>query len=107
MNEIKNKTIIYAIIATFVSLTFNQIKIDATTASEQYFYENLFKMSIKYKNYVDVFFDEYVRKFSKHRSNDHVIKTNDANISFEFLYNLSIMKLKTLREYFDDLLTKN
>ena len=74
MNEIRQRTIIYAIITTFASLTFSKIEINATTALEQYFYENSFEMSAEYKNFVDVFFDKNVKKLSKHWSNDRVIK---------------------------------
>ena len=107
INERNEKKItIYTMITLSISMTFRQIKIDATKTSKQYFYEKSIEMSNEYKNFVNVFSDKKIKTLFEHRFNDHVIKINDVNILFKFLYNLLIVKLKTLREYLNDQLTK-
>ena len=107
IKKMKKKITIYAVIVISASVTLNSIKIDVASTSNTYFYEESSKMFAKYKNFADVFFNEKIKKFFEHRFDDHVIKTNDTNIFFYFLYNLSVVKLKTLRDYLNDLLTKN
>ena len=107
IKKMKKKITIYIVIIISISVTFNSIKINAASTSNTYFYEEFSKVFAKYKNFANVFFDEKIKNFFKHQFDDHVIKTNDANIFFNFLYNLSVVKLKTLRDYLNDLLTKN
>ena len=106
IKKMKKKITIYTVIIISIFVTFNSIKIDAASTSNTYFYEEFSKMFAKYKNFANVFFDEKIKKIFEHRFDDYVIKTNNANIFFDFLYNLSIVKLKTLRDYLNDLLTK-
>ena len=57
-------------------------------------------------NYTDVFSKKNAEKLSEHKEGDYIIKLNEQNSSFEFLYNLSSLELKTLWEYFNDALIK-
>ena len=47
-------------------------------------------------DYTDVFFKKNAEKFSEHKESDHVIKLNEQDSSFESLYNLLSLELKTL-----------
>ena len=60
----------------------------------------------KITDYIDVFFKKNAKKLPEHEEDDHVIELNKQNSSFESLYNLSSLKLKTLQKYFNDALTK-
>ena len=57
-------------------------------------------------DYTDVFFKENTEKLSEHKEGNHVIELNEQDSSFEFLYNLLNLKLKTLWEYLNDALMK-
>ena len=45
-------------------------------------------------------------KLPEHEEGDHVIKLNEQDFLFKFLYNLSSLKLKTLQEYLNNTLMK-
>ncbi len=60
---------------------------------------------IELKKYEDVFSTEYVNKLLLHEDHDHAIKIT-AKSSYKLLYNLSNIKLTTLRQYLDDVLAK-
>ena len=60
----------------------------------------------KIADYTDVFFKENARKLPEHEKGDHIIKLNEQNPSFEPLYNLLNLKLKTLWEYLNNALVK-
>ncbi len=69
---------------------------------------NAFKtqtLLIKLKEYEDVFLTESVNKLLLHEDHDHAIEIT-AESSYESLYNLLNTKLATLRQYLDDVLTK-
>jgi hypothetical protein len=69
--------------------------------------ENKHKLFEKYQDFANVFNKANVDKLSKHDSQNHAIKTiENKSFSFESIYNLSIIKLKTLREYLDEHLKK-
>jgi hypothetical protein len=69
--------------------------------------ENEHKLSEKYQNFADVFNKTNVDKLSEHDSQNHAIETiKNKLFSFESIYNLSIIELKTLREYLDEHLKK-
>ena len=63
-------------------------------------------LSEKIKNYKKMFFNENVEKFSFYEMQNHVIKLNDNDSSYELLYNLLTLKLKAFWEYLDNALTK-
>jgi len=60
---------------------------------------------IELKKYEDVFSTENVNKLLWHEDHDHAIKIT-AKSSYKLLYNLSNIKLTTLRQYLDDVLAK-
>ena len=64
------------------------------------------KVSSKYQNYADVFDETDANELSKHRSHDHAIETKNKIFFFEFIYNLFITELETLRKYLNDNLKK-
>ena len=47
-------------------------------------------------DYINVFFKKNAEKLPEYEGNNHVIKLNEQDFSFEFLYNLLSLKLKTL-----------
>ena len=63
-------------------------------------------ISFKYQTYVNVFDKIDANKLLKHKSHDHAIETKNKILFFEFLYNLSIIELETLRIYLNDNLKK-
>jgi len=60
---------------------------------------------IELKKYEDVFSTENVNKLLLHEDHDHAIKIT-AKSSYKLLYNLSNIKLTTLRQHLDDVLAK-
>ena len=70
--------------------------------------ENVTALMIFYKiiNYTNVFFKENAEKLLKHEKGDYAIELNEQDSSFKSLYNLSSLKLKTLQEYLNNILTK-
>ena len=56
------------------------------------------KFSSKYQNYASVFDEIDANKLSKHRFHDHAIETKNKILFFEFIYNLSITELETLKK---------
>jgi hypothetical protein len=69
--------------------------------------ENEYKLSKKYQDFANVFNKTNVDKLFKHDSQNHVIKTiENKSSSFELIYNLLIIELKTLCEYLDEHLKK-
>ena len=64
------------------------------------------KFSFKYQNYTNVFDEIDANKLSEHRSHDHAIETKNKFFFFEFIYNLFIIELETLKKYLNDNLKK-
>ncbi len=60
---------------------------------------------VELKEYKDVFLTESVDKLLLHEDHDHAIEIT-AKLLYESLYNLSNIKLATLRQYLDDILAK-
>jgi hypothetical protein len=60
----------------------------------------------KYKNFANVFDKINANKLFEHDSQDHAINTKNKMFSFESMYNLSMIELELLKEYFDEFLTK-
>ncbi len=60
---------------------------------------------VKLKEYKDVFSTESVNKLLLHENHDHAIEIT-AKLSYESLYNLLNTELATLRQYSNDVLTK-
>ena len=60
----------------------------------------------KVVSYTNVFFKKNTEKLSEYKKNDYIIKLNEQDSSFELLYNLLSLKLKTLQEYLNNALAK-
>jgi len=60
---------------------------------------------IELKEYKDVFSTESVDRLSLHEEHDHAIEII-AESSYDLLYNLLNIKLATLKQYLNDVLTK-
>ena len=60
---------------------------------------------VELKEYEDVFLTESADKLSLHENHDHAIEIT-AKSSYESLYNLSNIKLMTLKQYLNDILVK-
>ena len=56
--------------------------------------------------YTDVFFKKNAEKLSEHEKGNYIIKLNEQDPSFESLYNLLSLKLKTFQEYLNNALAK-
>ena len=61
------------------------------------------KVSVKYSDFVDVFFSDLVSKLPKHtRINDHAIKlVNSQQLSYGSIYSLGLVKLEILKAYIE------
>jgi hypothetical protein len=69
--------------------------------------ENEHKLFKKYSDFANVFDKMNVDKLFKYDFQNYAIETIENKLfSFELIYNLSIIKLKTLREYLDEHLKK-
>ena len=70
--------------------------------------ENITVLIIFYEviSYTDMFFKKNVKKLLEYKKDNYIIKLNEQNSSFEFLYNLLSLKLKTFQEYFNNALMK-
>jgi len=69
---------------------------------------NAFEMQILFielKEYEDVFSTKSVNRLSLHEEHDHAIEIIAESL-YNLLYNLSNMKLATLRQYLDNVLIK-
>ena len=64
----------------------------------------IFKKFVKFQNQ---FSKKLIKNLTIHENCDHVIDIKNNEFFSNFLYNLSNTKLITLRNYFDDVLTKN
>ncbi len=64
------------------------------------------KILEKYKDFANVFDKINANKLLEHDSQDHAINTKNKMFSFESMYNLSMIELELLKEYFDEFLTK-
>ena len=53
-------------------------------------------------NCINVFDEIDANKLSKHRFHDHVIETKNKIFSFEFIYNLFIIKFEIFKKYLND-----
>ena len=62
---------------------------------------------IEYAIYIDIFSNKKTERLLLYKQNNYVIDLNRKNFLYKFLYNLSIYELKELRDYLNDILTKN
>jgi hypothetical protein len=60
----------------------------------------------KYKDFADVFDKINANKLLKYNSQDHAINTKNKMLSFESMYNLSMIELELFKKYLDKFLTK-
>ncbi len=60
----------------------------------------------KYKDFANVFDKINADKLFKHDSQNHTINTKNKMLSFESIYNLSMIELELFKKYFDEFLTK-
>jgi hypothetical protein len=60
----------------------------------------------KYKDFADVFDKINVDKLLEHDSQDHAINTKNKMLSFESVYNLSMIEFELFKKYFDEFLIK-
>ena len=64
-------------------------------------------LSIKYAVYIDIFSNKKTERLLLYKQNNHAINLNKKDPLYKSLYNLLIYKLKKLRDYLNDILTKN
>jgi hypothetical protein len=66
------------------------------------------EISSQYVAFQNIFFEVKTHKFSKHDSQNHVIEIlSNRDFFFDFIYNLSAIKLKILKNYIDEYMKKN
>ncbi len=105
---LQDKFTVYAFIMINVvkeSIVEHQVKAINNVMS---YITNVFKMQtlfVELKKYEDVFSTKNANKLSLHEDHDHAIEIT-AKSSYESLYNLSNTELMTLRQYLNDVLTK-
>ena len=63
-------------------------------------------MLIKLNNYINIFHKEFIGKLLLNRLKDYIIKINNKNLLYRFLYNLFIRKLEVLYQYLNKILEK-
>jgi hypothetical protein len=68
--------------------------------------KSLKKILKKYKDFADVFDKINVDKLLEHDSQDHTIDTKNKMLSFESIYNISMIELELFKKYLDEFLTK-
>ena len=64
-------------------------------------------LSIEYAVYTDIFSNKKIKRLLLYKQNNHAIDLNKKNLLYKSLYNLLIYELKELRDYLNDVLTKN
>jgi hypothetical protein len=64
------------------------------------------KIFEKYKDFVNVFDKININKLFEHDSQNHAINTKKKMLSFESMYNLSMIELELFKQYLDKFLTK-
>ena len=69
--------------------------------------DETFAIFQKFVKFQDQFFKKLIKSLTTHKNCDHAIDIKNNQFLYDFLYNLSNTKLIALREYFDDVLTKN
>jgi hypothetical protein len=66
------------------------------------------EISFQYVTFQNIFFEIKAYKFSKHDFHDYVIEIlSNREFFFDFIYNLSAIKLKSLKNYIDEYMKKN
>lgn len=100
---LKKSTLVYAIFAQFET-TLIRVKIVKTTLNERNNFE--FEISVKFKDFENVFSKKQTNIFASYQINNYIIEIENKELSYSFLYNLSMKKLKTLREYINFALKK-
>ena len=68
---------------------------------------DMFKLFIKLIKYINVFFKENAKKFLSHEFKNHAINLNENNFSYKLIYSLSIIKLRILQKYSNNILIKS
>ena len=64
-------------------------------------------LSIEYAIYIDIFSNKEIKRLLLYKQSDHAINLNRKNPLYKSLYNLLIYELKKLRDYLNNVLTKN
>ena len=64
-------------------------------------------LSIEYAVYIDIFSNKKIKRLLLYKQNNYAINLNKKDSLYKSLYNLSIYELKKLRDYLDDILTKD
>ena len=84
------------------AFVFQYDNISATMMTTIFDEKNEKIISFKYSNYADVFDKIDANKLSKYKCHDYAIETKNKISFFEFIYNLFIIELKTLRKYLNN-----
>jgi hypothetical protein len=106
--KINHHDFIYIVIIQ--SYKFNtKVKINVVSIFVESVDDSAKKILFKFKEFNDVFSLKNEKILTSHKENvDHVIELkNNKQSSYEFFYNLFNFELKTLRLYFDDVLTRD
>ena len=64
-------------------------------------------LSTEYVIYINIFSNKEIKYLLLYKQNNHVINLNKKDPLYKSLYNLLIYELKELRDYLNDVLTKN
>ena len=69
--------------------------------------DETFAISQKFVKFQNQFFKKLIKNLTTHKNCDHAIDIKNNEFFYDFLYNLLNTNLIALREYLDDVLTKN
>ena len=100
---------LYAIITAFIAFSHEKQSVHVNVIRERIDsnIDETFAIFQKFVKFQNQFFKKLIKNLTTHKNCDHAIDIKNNEFFYDFLYNLSNTKLIALREYFDDVLTKN
>ena len=100
---------LYAIITTFITFSHEKqsVYINVIRKRIDLNIDKTFAIFQKFVKFQNQFFKKLIKNLTTHKNCNHAIDIKNNNFFYDFLYNLLNTKLIALREYFNDILTKN
>ena len=100
---------LYTIMTVFITFWHEKQNVHVNAIREKINYNidetfAIFSIFVKFRNQS---FKKLIKNLTTHKNCNHVIDIKNNEFFYNFLYTLSNTKLIALREYFDDVLTKN
>ena len=104
-----NDTSLYAIMTTFITLLHEKqsVHVNAIREKIDLIIDETFAIFQKFVKFQNQFFKKLIKNLTIHKNCDHANDIKNNEFFYNFLYNLLNMKLIALREYLNNVLTKN